>query len=91
MFRLHKNLKVPVIVTQINKNQVNALIPDFNVTVHSHDFVSVISDATMVASSMYYFYIERNIQFELNCTLAKAEKMAMKKKNSFATLVGIVI
>lgn len=86
--RISSELQIPVIIDHDSKH-CDIYIPDFEITIHGHDYVDAISNAIFKASAIYYYNLERNLKFELKTTYQMAEAMC-KKKSSFATYIGLI-
>ena len=82
---IKKDLQIPVVI-QHTKTMCEVYIPDFSMTVHGTDYVDASADATMKASAVYYYNLERNLRLELKTTYTEAEAMC-KAKGSFATFI----
>lgn len=85
---LRRDIQVPVVITHDNKH-CDIYVPDFDITVHGHDYVDAISNAIMKVSAIYYYNIERNVQFEFKTTYAMAENISKRIKGSFATYIAL--
>ena len=82
-----KSIQIPVVITH-DANHCDIFIPDLSMTIHGQDYVDAISNATLKASAIYYYNLERNLRFELTTTYADAEKLC-DAKGSFATYIAL--
>lgn len=88
MSELHveNNLAIPVLITK-KRNSCDIYIPDLAITVHGEDYVDAIANAILKASAIYYYNLDRNLQFKLTHTYADVEAMCRHKQ--FATFINL--
>lgn len=86
----NNKIRVPIVVKQLKPKKLTAYIPDFDVTVHGEDYVEIVANASVVASAIYVFYRERNLDCHLRTSLTDADNLAMKDKKSFATTIALL-
>lgn len=77
--------QIPVVASQLKDGKTNVFIPDLNITIHDVDFISALAKASMTASALYYYNLERNVIFDLKTKYADAEKLC--DDNSFVTFI----
>lgn len=83
-----EDIQVPVVVTN-DKHHCDIYVPDFGLTIHGIDFVDAFSNAILKVSAIYYYNLDRNLQFEMKYTYQDAENLC--KKNQFATYIGLTM
>lgn len=88
MIRIDENLQVVVVVVTQGKQGCSFYIPDFNVTVHGIDLLEAQANAITYASAIYYYNVERNVEFKLDATYESAHKHC-KTKKSFVTFIPL--
>lgn len=87
--RRFKEIQIPIIIKP-GKTQCDIYIPDLDMTVHGTDYVDAIANASMKASAVYFYNLERNIALEFKHTYASVEELAKKNKRWFATYIALV-
>lgn len=82
-----KEIQVPVVITTPG-TRCDVFVPDLEVTIHGSDYVEAIANAILKASAIYFYNLERNLQFRFETSFAKASAIA-DKKDGFATFIKL--
>ena len=83
------NIRIPVVV-KTKKNGYDIYIPDLDMTVHGHDFISATANAVLKCTAIYYYNLQHNLPFTLSTSYTEVDKLALKEgKGCFATLISL--
>lgn len=82
-----RDIQVPVVVTTPG-NRCDIYVPDLEMTIHGSDYVEAFANATLKASAVYFYNLERNLKFDLKTKFTQASNLA-DKVNGFATYIKL--
>lgn len=83
------SIRIPVVV-KTKKSGYDIYIPDLDMTVHGHDFISATANAVLKCTAIYYYNLQHNLPFNLSTSYTEADKLALNEgKGCFATLISL--